>query len=124
MKEFGVGERLSNGCQHVSKGLDLVVELYGRGVELLTIAELAMEGIGTGLRLRRKGALEDCPCFMRRLGKDDESGNSRGERPLEGGEVRLVLPHPNTVHWVIDQAVHAIHQHGGGGRGQGRESSM
>jgi hypothetical protein len=46
--EIGVDERVSNGRQHVSKGLDLVVELRGRGVELLTIAELATEGTGTG----------------------------------------------------------------------------
>ena len=118
--ELGVGERLSNGRQRVSKGLDLVVELRGRGVELLTIAELATEGTGTGLRLRREGALEDCPCFMRCLGKDDESGDSQGERPLDRGEVRLVLPHPDTVRRVIDRAVHAVYQRGG----QGREPSM
>ena len=69
--ELGVGERLSNGRQRVNKSLDLVVELRGGGVELLTLAELATESAGTGLRLRREGALEDCPCLMRRLGKNN-----------------------------------------------------
>jgi hypothetical protein len=73
-----------------------------------------------GLRLQCEGALEDCPCFMRYLGKDDESGNSQSDRPLDEGEVRLVLPHPDTLHRVIDWAVHAIYQRGG----QGRELSM
>jgi hypothetical protein len=108
--ELGVGERLSNGRQRVSMGLDLVVELCGRGVELLAIIELATEGTSTGLLLRHEGAVKDCPCFMRHLGKDDESGNSRSERPLDGGEVRVVLPNPDTVRRVIDQVIHAVHQ--------------
>ena len=52
--ELGVGERLSNGGQRVSKALDLVVELRGRGVKLLALAKLTTERRDTSLRLRRK----------------------------------------------------------------------
>ena len=52
--ELGVRERLSNGGQRVSKALDLVVELRGRGVKLLALAKLTTERRDTGLRLRRK----------------------------------------------------------------------
>jgi hypothetical protein len=44
-----------------ARALTFFVKLHGRGVKLLTIAELAMEGAGMGLRLRREGVLEDCP---------------------------------------------------------------
>ena len=52
--ELGVGERLSNRGQRVSKALDLVVELRGRGVKLLALAKLTTERGDTSLRLRRK----------------------------------------------------------------------
>ena len=52
--ELGVGERLSNGGQRVSKTLDLVVELRGRGVKLLALAKLTTECRDAGLRLHRK----------------------------------------------------------------------
>ena len=59
--ELGVSERLSNGGQRVSKALDLVVELCGRGVKLLTLAQLTTECGDTSLRLRRKRALKHGP---------------------------------------------------------------
>ena len=52
--ELGFREQLSNGGQRVSKALDLVVELRGRGVKLLALAKLTTERRDTGLRLRRK----------------------------------------------------------------------
>jgi hypothetical protein len=47
--ELRVRERLSNGRQRVSKGLDLVVVLRGGGVKFLALAKLTTEGTGTGL---------------------------------------------------------------------------
>ena len=88
--ELGVRERLSNGGQRVSKALDLVVELRGRGVKILALAKLTMERRDTSLRLRRKRALEYGPCLMRRLGENGKPSDSRRERPLDEGEVRLV----------------------------------
>ena len=56
---------------------------------------------------------------MGSLHEDDEPGNSRSERTLDAGEVRLVLPRPDTVCQVVNRAVHAVHQ-----RGRARRSAV
>ena len=53
---------------------------------------------------------------MRRLREDNKFGNCRRERPLDGGEVRLVLPRPDAMGRIVDRTVHAVYQRGWAGK--------
>jgi hypothetical protein len=73
--EFGITKRLANGGQRVREFPNLVVVVRDAQVQLLALAKLTTESIGTRLRLSREGLLEDAPCLVRGLGEDDETSN-------------------------------------------------
>jgi hypothetical protein len=109
--ELGVGERLANGGKRVGESLDLVVEHRCRRVELFTLTKLTTKSAATSLRLRSEGALQDGPGLVRGLREDQHPSHLWSERALDGREVGLILPHPDTVRRVVDWAVHTVNDH-------------
>jgi hypothetical protein len=108
--EFGVGERLPNGCHRISERLDLVVVGCGRLIKFLTITKGATKGADTGLRLRRKRALKDSPRLMGGLGEDNQPGHRRCERALDSREDSLILTRPDTMRRIVIRAIDAVHK--------------